>query len=104
MARQLVWPEHLHRQPTDLKGRSRYRSAVEACPGRAIPPMSARQLMLNGVCYAKVQTPDLMLAVIKAAFIKRYDIKLQIIPAFNGQYRIGGKHEQYDDSTSKQRP
>jgi hypothetical protein len=53
---------------------------------------------------AKVQTFDFMLAVTKAAFIKRYDIKLQIILAFNGQYRIGGKHEQYDDSTSKQRP
>jgi hypothetical protein len=52
----------------------------------------------------KVQTSDAMHVVINAAFMKCYDIKLQIIPAFNGQYRIGGKHEQYDDSTSKQRP
>jgi hypothetical protein len=104
MARQLVWLEHLQRQPTDLKGRLRYRNAVSACLGRAIRPMSAQQLMLNGVRHAKVQTSDLMLAVIKATFMKRYDIKLQIIPAFNGQSRIGGIHEQYDDSTSKQRP
>jgi hypothetical protein len=66
--------------------------------------MSARQPIPNGACCAKVQTSDLMLAAIKAAFMKRCDIKLQIILAFNGQYRIGGKHEQYDDSTSKQRP
>jgi hypothetical protein len=66
--------------------------------------MSALQPTLNGAHCAKVQTSDSMLAVIKAAFTKCYDIKLQIILAFNGQYEIGGKHERYDDSTLKQRP
>jgi hypothetical protein len=60
--------------------------------------------MLTGACDAKVQTSDPMLAAIKTAFMKHYDMILQIIPAFNGQYGIGGIHEQYDDSTSKQRP
>jgi hypothetical protein len=45
-----------------------------------------------------------MLAVIKAAFIKRYGIKLQIIPALSGQYSSGGKHEQYDHSKPDQQP